>query len=467
MSFFQMLNILHKMLADLNPYNLRSVLYMGTPNGTFPGRMEDVPNFFKSPATSWLFFFVALEYVMLDEKKREFKDTITSINAGILYLLLQAGGRFLSVSFYPMVYDRLHVIELPKNSLSTWILCIFTQDFAYYIGHRAIHEAGVFWAFHQMHHSSEYFNFATAVRLGAYEDVGLLLFDLLQAFAIPPNIFVVNRYLFFTWFFWLHTTTVPRLGPLEYFLSTPSSHRVHHGRNPYCIDRNYGGVFIIWDRLFGTYEPERKDEEIVYGLVKPVASFNQLWCQFFSFKAIGYDKGQMRKEKNEEIFPGVWNKIKAALWPPAYFPGMRTKPFFLWLCMEDNTEGNPEIKRPVILYNPPLSMALRCYLFVQWVLLLSSVIQFDELRHHLSWPEFLGRLGLLIAVLQMFGYYFDHSRFAVVFDSTRLMLSMLFGVLLNDSWMTIHGVVSLAAVSWLACTGRITMTEKKAEKSSE
>ncbi|KAK5964606.1 Alkylglycerol monooxygenase [Trichostrongylus colubriformis] len=417
--------------------------------------------------TSWLFFLVALEYIMLDEKKREFKDTITSINAGILYNLLQIGGRVLSVSFYPMVYDRLHVIDLPENSLSTWMLCIFAQDFAYYIGHRAIHEAGVFWAFHQMHHSSEYFNLATALRLGAYEDVGLLLFELLQAFAVPPNIFVAIRYLRLTWVFFLHTHIVPHLGLLEYFLSTPSSHRVHHGRNPYCIDRNYGAIFIIWDRLFGTYEPERKDEEIVYGLVKPVASFNQLWCQLFPFKAIGYDKGQMRNEKNEEIFPGVWNKIKAALLPPAYFPGMRTKPFFFWLCMEDNTEGNPEIERPVVRYNPPLSMTLRCYLFVQWVLLLSCMIQFDELRLHLSWSEFLCRLGLLIAVLQMFGYYFDHSRFAVVFDSTRLMLSMLLGVLLNDSWMTIHGVVSLVAVSWLASTGRITMTEMKTEKSSE
>ncbi|KAK5977495.1 hypothetical protein GCK32_002201 [Trichostrongylus colubriformis] len=425
--FFQMLNILHRLLTDLNPRNIRSVLYMATPNETFYENAEDVPNYFRSPATSWMLLFIVLEYLLLDKKKREFNDTITSINAGILYLLLQVGGRFLSVSFYPMVYDRVHVIKLPKNSLSTWILCIFTQDFAYYLGHRAVHEAGVFWSFHQMHHSSEYFNFSTALRQGAIE-------------------------------------SVPYLGPLEYFLNTPSSHRVHHARNPYCIDRNYGGVLIIWDRLFGTYAPERKDEEMAYGLVKPVASFNQIWCQFFPFKAIGYDKGQMRSEKNEEIFPGVWNKIKAALWPPAYFPGMRTKPFFLWLCMEDNTEGSPEIEHPVIRYNPPLSMALRCYLFVQWVLLFSCLIQYDELRLYLSWPAFLCRLGFLIAMVQMFGYYFDNSRFAVVFDSTRLMLSLLLGVLLNDSWMAIYGAVSLVAVSWLAATGKITVTGMKTEK---
>ncbi|KAK6053589.1 hypothetical protein COOONC_08907, partial [Cooperia oncophora] len=118
---------------------------------------------------------------------------------------------------------------------------------------------------------------------------------------------------------------VPNLGPIEYIISTPSSHRVHHGRNPYCIDRNYGAVFSVWDRLFGTYEPERKNEEIAYGLVKPVASFDEMWCQasiqminfsqLFALKTFVYDKCQMRNEKNKELFPGVWNKVKAASIP--------------------------------------------------------------------------------------------------------------------------------------------------------
>ncbi|KAE9415272.1 hypothetical protein Angca_008435, partial [Angiostrongylus cantonensis] len=107
----------------------------------------------------------------------------------------------------------------------------------------------------------------------------MVFFDLMQALVIPPNIFIIHRYLNLLYQFWLHTSAVPYLGPLEYFLNTPSSHRVHHGRNPYCIDKNYGGTLIIWDRLFGTYQPERRDEEIAYGLVTPVASFNQIWCQ--------------------------------------------------------------------------------------------------------------------------------------------------------------------------------------------
>ncbi|VDM82177.1 unnamed protein product [Strongylus vulgaris] len=212
---------------------------------------------------------------------------------------------------------------------------------------RVILEAGVFWSFHQMHHSSEYYNLSTALRQGAMQDVATMLFDLMQATVIPPNVFLVHRYLnliYQFWLhasdvatmlfdlmqatvippnvflvhrylnliyqFWLHASAVPYLGPLEYFFNTPSSHRVHHGRNPYCIDRNYGGTLIIWDRLFGTYEAERKGEEIAYGLVTPVASFDQLWCQFFEFKALGYDKGQMKDMNGKEIFPGFWNKMK-------------------------------------------------------------------------------------------------------------------------------------------------------------
>ncbi|XGW11862.1 hypothetical protein V3C99_012937 [Haemonchus contortus] len=461
---FEMSNLLYKLSSDLNPLNLRYLFYLVTPNETIYPTVEEIPNFLE-PATTWMLLLVVLEYLLLDEKKYAFNDTVTSINAGILSLLMKVGGRYLSASFYPTVYDRLHIIDLPKDSAATWILCFFTQDLAYYLGHRAIHEAGVFWSFHQMHHSSEYYNLSTALRQGAIQDVAMLFFDLLQAVAIPTNIFVVHRYLNLIYQFWLHSNAVPYLGPLEYFFNTPSSHRVHHGRNAYCIDRNYGGTLIIWDRLFGTYEPERKDEEIAYGLVTPVASFNQLWCQFFEFKAIGYDKGQMRNEKNEEIFPGWWNKVKAALWPPGYFPGVRTKPFFLWLCMEDNTEGIPEIEKPIVRYNPPLTAALRCYLLVQWIFLISCAIQFDKHRLCLSWSEFLCQLGFLIAFIQMFGYYFDHRRFSVIFDSTRLVLTTLLGLLLNYSMLTIYGVASLMAVSWLASAGKISGIGKQIEKS--
>ncbi|KAK6038161.1 hypothetical protein COOONC_24333 [Cooperia oncophora] len=168
-----------------------------------------------------------------------------------------------------------------------------------------------------------------------------------------------------------------------------------------------------------------------------------------------YDKGQMRNEKNEEMFPGVWNKVKAALLPPGYVPGMRTKWFFLWRCLEDNTAGVPEIKRPVVPYNPPLTGALHYYLFGQWVVLLYYFVHFVGIRFLINWPEFLCRLGFLIALIQMFGYYFDHSRFSLLFDSARLAMSILLGLFLHDWLIITYGFVSLAVAFWLSVEGKI------------
>lgn len=433
---------------------------MVTPNETIYKTVEEIPNILE-PATTWMLVMILLEYLLVDEKQYAFNDTVTSINAGMLSLLMKIGGRFLSASLYPVVYEWIHIVDLPGDSTWVWLLCFFTQDLVYYLGHRAVHEAGVFWSFHQMHHSSEYYNLSTALRQGAVQDLAMVSFDLLQAFFIPPNIFIVHRYLNLIYQFWLHSNAVPYLGPLEYFFNTPSSHRVHHGRNPYCIDRNYGGTLIIWDRLFGTYEPEHKGEKIAYGLVTPVASFNQLWCQFFEFKALGYDKGQMRDENGKEIFPGTWNKVKAALWPPGYFPGVKTKPFFVWRYMEDNTEGIPEVESNVVPYNPPLTFALRSYLLVQWLLLISYGLQFDAHRSQLPWPEFFCELAVFVSFLQMFGYYFDHSRYSVIFDVTRLGLLTLVGMFTGDMAMIVYGLASMAAVAWLESTGCISSVEKQ------
>ncbi|KAK6039149.1 hypothetical protein COOONC_23346, partial [Cooperia oncophora] len=211
---------------------------------------------------------------------------------------------------------------------------------------------------------------------------------------------------------------------------------------------------LLFYRIFGTYEPERKGEEIEYGLVKPVNTFDQLYNQFSELKALTYGRGQLRNEENEEMFPGVWNKVKAAFLPPAYVPGMRTKWFFLWISLEDNTDGIPEIKRPVIRYNPPLSGALHYYLFGQWVLLLYYFVHFVGVRLHLGWPEFLCRFSFIIAFIQMFGYYFDHNRFALQFDLVRLMTSLLFGVFLSDWLMTVYGFASLVIALWLCIAGK-------------
>lgn len=148
------------------------------------------------------------------------------------------------------------------------------------------------------------------------------------------------------------------MGPLGIVFNTPSYHRVHHGRNPYCIDRNYGGVFIIWDKMFHTFEPERPDDPPIYGLVTNEKTFNQLWLQvgrsaqvdlrnagvqFHTLKELLCDKWRSKDEKGNAIFVGPKEKLKAIFFPPGYYPGTKVVSFFHWFSMADPKEGVPEV----------------------------------------------------------------------------------------------------------------------------
>ncbi|XP_077866610.1 alkylglycerol monooxygenase-like [Saccoglossus kowalevskii] len=139
-------------------------------------------------------------------------------------------------------------------------------------------EVNFMWAAHQVHHSSEDYNLGTAIRQSIFQRHTAWIFYLPMALFVSPPTAYVHIQFVTLYQFWIHTEFVGSLGPVEYILNTPSHHRVHHGRNPYCIDKNYGGTLIIWDRLFGTFAPER--ERVVYGLVHPIASWNPFYIQF-------------------------------------------------------------------------------------------------------------------------------------------------------------------------------------------
>ncbi len=175
--------------------------------------------------------------------------------------------------------------------LSGWLafLVIFLiQDFCYYWMHRASHRVRWFWCNHAVHHSSNALNLSAAYRLGIFgKQMGTLIFFLpLVLMGFSPNVVyeIVTFNLLYQ--FWLHATWIPKLGILEKVINTPSSHRIHHASNPEYIDGNYGGVLIIFDRLFGTYKPEREDLIIQYGLTKPVLSRNPLVVQFFEWNRL-------------------------------------------------------------------------------------------------------------------------------------------------------------------------------------
>lgn len=176
------------------------------------------------------------------------------------------------------------LLDLGGGALA-WAVILLGWDFSFYWQHRAEHEVRLFWGGHVTHHSSQYFNYSTALRQSWTPWTGPLFYSWWALLGVRPELILVAGGWNLFYQFWIHTEALDRL-PVwaEAWLNTPSHHRVHHGANPQYLDRNYGGVLIVWDRWFGTFEPER--ERVAYGLTKNVGSYNLVWVQLHEYMAI-------------------------------------------------------------------------------------------------------------------------------------------------------------------------------------
>lgn len=211
-------------------------------------------------------------------------DTLSNMTLAGLY---QASD-VLSALFTLVVYNaffQIRLFDIPFNAASL-ILLFLIQDFCYYWFHRAHHRVRLLWCSHVVHHSSEKLNLSTAFRQSVtYPLTGMWLFWLpIVLIGFPPESVIFAVAISLAYQFFIHTQLVGNLGWLEWFLNTPSHHRVHHGRNPEYIDRNYGGILIIWDRLFGTFVPERATPD--YGIPKPINSHNPLVLTFHEWRSL-------------------------------------------------------------------------------------------------------------------------------------------------------------------------------------
>jgi sterol desaturase/sphingolipid hydroxylase (fatty acid hydroxylase superfamily) len=205
------------------------------------------------------------------------------------------------------------LFTLPMGHWSGWVACFIGQEFCYYWYHRAAHRVRWFWCTHAIHHSPNQLNLSAAYRFGwTGRLTGTLLFFMLAPLlGMPPKVILLMLTLNLLYQFWIHATWIPRLGPLEWILNTPSAHRVHHASNLEYLDGNYGGVLIVFDRLFGTYIPERADLPCRYGLVKPITSNNIFEIEFTHWRALLRD---LRSARSARAFVGYLVK------PPGWRP---------------------------------------------------------------------------------------------------------------------------------------------------
>ncbi|XP_048587138.1 alkylglycerol monooxygenase isoform X2 [Nematostella vectensis] len=262
-------------------------------------------------------------------------DAFSSFSAGLISQLSKLVTLSVELVCYAYLYNNFRLLSLPWGSPWTWYLCFLGVDFTYYWLHRASHEVNIIWAAHQVHHSSEDYNLSTALRQSVTQNFSTFLFWLPMSVAVPPSVFLVHHQFNTLYQFWIHTEVVRSVGPLEYILNTPSHHRVHHGRNPYCIDKNYGGTLIIWDRLFGTFQAEREKEKIAYGLVHPLASWNPIWTQVSHYAHIW---------NTFWATPGLNNKLSVLFKGPGWTPGPGHPRL-------GNPDDLPEIEYPIVKYD--------------------------------------------------------------------------------------------------------------------
>jgi sterol desaturase/sphingolipid hydroxylase (fatty acid hydroxylase superfamily) len=230
---------------------------------------------------------LVLEFAVAHVRGREIqetRDTATSLSLGVGSVFVNAAWKAASAGLYVAAFQH-RVVDLGDGPWP-FAAALLAVDFAYYWFHRLHHEVRLLWASHVPHHSSQRYNLATALRQTWTPFTGLPFYLPLALVFSPAQIataYGVNL----LYQFWIHTELIGRLGPLEWLLNTPSHHRVHHGANVQYLDRNYGGMLIVWDRWFGSFEPER--ERVRYGLTRNITRFSPLYAAFHEFVAVFRD----------------------------------------------------------------------------------------------------------------------------------------------------------------------------------
>jgi len=353
-------------------------------------------------------------------------DSINDLSCGILDQLLMVFLKTALFAGYVFVYQRWRLFSIPGSAVA-WVACLLGVDFLYYWFHRTGHEVNAFWAAHVVHHQSEEYNLAVALRQGAFQPVFSWLFYLpLALLGFPPLMFLTVTSIDTLYQFWIHTRAIGRLGPLEGVLSTPSNHRVHHGRNPKYVDRNHGGILIIWDRLFGTYQ--REEEEPAYGITTPLRSFNPVWAHLHYWVELG---GKARRASR------LADKVRVFFKPPGWQPAEL-----------GGFVPAPEIDPGHVKYDTAAPVGLAFYVFVQFVMVMAATTALLFRQNDLVLGVRLAGAAAIVVALVALGALLDRRPWA--FPLEVLRLSSLVAVAVagaRTGWITGAAAASFTALA--------------------
>ena len=374
-------------------------------------------------------------------------DAINSISAGMLDTTLGYFTRFLPLLAWGFVMQNLALIDMPLSAfdasargVALWVTAAVAWDFVYYWYHRFSHEISILWAAHAVHHQSEEYNLSTALRQTSTGFVfGWIFYLPLFVVGFPLEVLVTVNAVNLLYQFWVHTRLIGRLGPLEAVMMTPSHHRVHHAQNERYIDKNYGGMFIIWDRLFGTYEPESDEEPVVFGVRKPLASWNPFWANLQVYDYLLFDA---RKARHWRDKIGIW--FRRTGWRP---PDVEAR------YPKRNVDLTHFEK-----FDPEVPQGVRYYTVMQFIVAIALILWIGERYAADGASAVLLPCIALWVLLLAIGFLNEGRERARVFEVLRLVivvpsvlaaLQFLGTGLTSGAWL-VAAVYVLGSVLWLA-----------------
>jgi sterol desaturase/sphingolipid hydroxylase (fatty acid hydroxylase superfamily) len=312
-------------------------------------------------------------------------DAFNSIGLGMMSQVTGLFTKLAAIGIYTWVYQHAALFPLSEQSLWVWLTGLLLYDFCYYWLHRFGHTMALFWAAHSVHHQSEDYNLSTALRQTSSGWIAGWIFYLPMAIlGFPPLVFGVVALIDLLYQYWVHTQQIGRLSWFDRWFCSPSNHRVHHAVNEKYLDKNYGGILIIWDRMFGSFVEEDDAEPCVYGTIKPLRSWNPVWANVSFYLELVRDSWHTRSwaDKVRRWFaaPG-WRPADVA----AMFPG---EPF--------------ELKRAP--YDLPLSPARQAMALVAFVVAMIGTLVLLWFAHTLSALALGAAAAAVVALLMGVGW---------------------------------------------------------------
>jgi sterol desaturase/sphingolipid hydroxylase (fatty acid hydroxylase superfamily) len=339
-------------------------------------------------------------------------DMISSLSSGVTNVVKDVLGLSFAIISYGWLADKLAVVHV-QNTILTYVIAFIALDFAGYWVHRIAHEYNFFWNNHIIHHSSEDFNLACALRQSISSIVKIFAIFLLPAafFGVPEQVIAVVAPLHLFAQFWYHTQHINKMGFLEKVIVTPSHHRVHHAINPEYLDKNYSQIFIIWDKLFGTFQEELPDKPPVYGITRPVQTWNPIKINFQHLWLLMKDAWRTQTLKD---------KLRIWFMPTGWRPA-------------DVAEKYPVYKINDVYhfekYDTKASFAMHTWSWVQLLMVLvfitylfGNIAVINAL--HESYIFWYG--GFIFLVIYAFTDLMDRNRSAILFEAIKCLMGFYF-----------------------------------------